>query len=407
MERWGLVLRRAENGNPHLTTGLGHSTARIATTGDTTGREIHSILEEQCMKRSILRRGDTQALKLVTEGGMVSGLITLDVQHGEMVAIKTKAVILATDGLESAWNGGSGGTGLWLAANAGISLSNMEFVSWNPLCMEMYGLELPFAILNDGASVRSASGSNIEFASEGGLTQASQTILAAGERCVLDARVLSRGAPVWYADTSERVSSRLGSVMDESVIPIVPQVSTTLGGIPCDMTGAVSELAGLFAAGDNACSGFHGADIAVGNRMLESLDGGSSAGAAAAEFASNADYSNTDAMDISLSESASKFANLLAGDDSGITRGQMANQLNTIMSEAMGITRTSTNLSSAVERLAQLASTPITLSDESSLMNTELVEVFRLEGMVTAATSAVTAAASRDESCGSHQRTDE
>ena len=407
LERWGLVLRRGKNGLPLLSSGPGQTQSRVATTGDTTGRELHSLLEEQCMKRTISRRGDMQSLSLVTESNEVTGLITLDVQRGEMVALKAKSLILATDGFESAWNGGSGGTGLWLASDAGVSLNNLEFVGWNPLSMQMHGLQLPFAILDDGAAVRSASGSDIEFSSEGGISEASQSLLNSGEQCVLDARVLTRGTPVWYGDTSERVSSRLGGQMSETVIPISPQVSTTIGGVPCDKTGKVSSHAGLFAAGDCACSGFHGADMAVGNRLLESLDGGANAGASAAEHAADSQFSDSDAIDSALTVAADRFGKLLAATDSGMTRGQVSTQLNSIMSDSMGVSREGTSLTGAAERLSQLAETQITLSDESPVMNTELVEVFRLEGMVRVSQNAVESAMGRVESCGSHQRSDE
>jgi succinate dehydrogenase/fumarate reductase flavoprotein subunit len=348
-----------------------------------------------------------QSLSLVTESNEVVGLITLDVQRGEMVALKAKSVILATDGLESAWNGGSGGTGLWLAANAGVSLNNLEFVGWNPLSMQMHGLQLPFAILDDGAAVRSVSGSDIEFSAEGGISEASQSLINSGEQCVLDARVLTRGTPVWYGDTSERVSSRLGGQMSETVIPISPQVSTTLGGIPCDNNGNVSSLTGLFAAGDCACSGFHGADMAVGNRLLDSLDGGNNAGTSAAEHVTESQFAGSDAIDAALSVAAARFGKLLATADSGMTRGQVSNQLNTIMSDSMGVSREGASLSGAAEQLSQLAETQITLSDDSPVMNTELVEVFRLEGMVKVSLNAVESAMARTESCGSHQRSDE
>jgi len=359
------------------------------------------------MKRGISRRGDMQSLSLVTESNAVTGLISLDVQRGEMVALKAKSVILATDGFESAWNGGSGGTGLWLASDAGVSLSNLEFVGWNPLSMEMHGLQLPFAILDDGAAVRSASGSDIEFSSEGGISEASQSLINSGEQCVLDARVLTRGTPVWYGDTSERVSSRLGGQMSETVIPISPQVSTTIGGVPCENSGTVSSHTGLFAAGDCSCSGLHGADMAVGNRLLDSLDGGCNAGASAADHAAESQFSDSDAIDSALSAAASRFGKLLATTESGMTRGQVANQLNSIMSDSMGVSRDGASLSSAAQRLSELVETQITLSDESPVMNTELVEVFRLQGMVKVALNAVESATARTESCGSHQRSDE
>ena len=111
--------------------------------------------------------------------------------------------------------------------------------------MSVHGLQFPFALLNDGATVRAASGENVEFPDDGGLFSASQSLVSTEQQCVLDARVLNRGTPTWYSDTSERVSSMLGGQLTETVVPISPRVSTTLGGIPCDTTGRVHDIIGL------------------------------------------------------------------------------------------------------------------------------------------------------------------
>ncbi len=402
LEQWGLNLRRAADGSPHLSTAPGHSTPRLASTGDTTGREVHTVLEEQCMKRNIPRRGDIQVLSLVTEGGAVTGLIGLDVQQGELFSMKAKSIILATDGMESLWNGGSGGSGLWLAQSAGVILANMEFAAWDVMSMEVHGLSLPYPILADGAAVRPASGGEVSLAAEGGMFKSMQAVLQSGERCVLDARVLDRGVAAWYGDTSERVHSRLSGDMNETVIPLGARVRTTLGGIPCSYDGKAVGLEGLFVAGDCACSGFHGADMLVGNRLLESLDGGEQAGRSAGRAAETVAFSTSNAILGALGAASRRFAAIRDDTDGGVTRGQAATRLNEMMTEAMGVERDASTLHSTANRLADLAGTPITLSDHNPLMNTELVEVFRLKGMLQVAQSAFAAAQARHEPCGSH-----
>lgn len=408
LERWGLVLRRDEQGHPLLQSAPGHSQPRLATTGDSTGREIHSILEEQCIKRVIPRRGDIQPLTLTLDGDSVSGIICLDVQRGELVAMQAKSIVLATDGYQAAWNGdGVGsGEGAWLASDAGVALSGTEMVAWYPLSVDSHGISLPLSILNDGASVRLASGENIDFASDAGLHAAS-VVLTSGEPCVLDARALDRGTEVWYADTAERVNSRLGAAMDEAVIPLAPRVTSTLGGVPCDGSGSVPSVSGLHAAGDCANSGFHGADLTGGDRLLEALDGGSCAGTSAAEHASTSSFGDGNSVDEALSESATRVAALLHGNGGGVTRGAAAQQLAEIMSESMGMSRDASSLAGAASQLENLCSAEMSLSDSSPIMNTELIEVVRLQGLIRLAAASVAAASERRESCGSHQRSDE
>ncbi len=114
LERWGLVLRRDGASLPLLQQLPGHSVSRVASTGDSTGRELHQLLEEQCIKRVISRRGDIQPLSLALDGDSVSGMVFLDVQRGELVAMQAKSVVLATDGYQAAWNGDGVGSGLAL-----------------------------------------------------------------------------------------------------------------------------------------------------------------------------------------------------------------------------------------------------------------------------------------------------
>nr|AIF06460.1 fumarate reductase (sdhA) [uncultured marine group II/III euryarchaeote KM3_192_C12] len=408
LERWGLVLRRDEQGLPLLLSAPGHSEPRLATTGDSTGREIHTILEEQCIKRAISRRGDIQPLTLALDGDSISGMVCLDVQRGELVAMQAKSIVLATDGFQAAWNGdGVGsGDGAWLALDAGVALRGSEMVAWNPLTMDSHGLSLPLSILNDGAAVRLASGGDVAFASDSGLHAASVAITS-GEPCVLDARALDRGTEVWYSDTAERVNSRLGAPMDEAVIPLAPRVSTTLGGVPCDGSGSVSSVSGLHAAGDCANSGYHGADLTGGDRLLEAVDGGSCAGLSAAEHASSATFADGDSVDEALSTSATLVAALLHGNGGDITRGAASQQLADIMSDSMGMSRSSDALAAAATQLESLSAAEMSLSDSNPIMNTELVEVVRLQGLIRLASASVNAAAERDNSCGSHQRSDE
>ena len=84
LERWGLNLRRNRNGAPHLGHLPGQTNARTASTGDSTLREVRTILEEQCMKRNIPRRGDVEILNIVLNENRASGLIALDIQSGEI-----------------------------------------------------------------------------------------------------------------------------------------------------------------------------------------------------------------------------------------------------------------------------------------------------------------------------------
>ena len=389
LERWGLVLRRDGASLPLLQQLPGHSEPRVASTGDSTGRELHQLLEEQCIKRGIPRRMDMQAVSLAMQEGSASGAVFFDVQEGELVSVQAKTVILASDGFQSAWNGdGVGdGTGAWLALGADVSLRDMEFSACNPLNVETVDLSLPLTLIDDGAKVRLASGGDVEFGADSGLHAASQQIISGGELCVLDARVLKRTSRKWYSDTAERVQSRCGLALDADVLPLAPRVELTIGGVPTDGTGKVTSggepVEDLFAAGGCCNSGFHGADIVAGNHLLDSLVGGAAAGAAAAEAAASVGFGSPDAVRVELSTAGEKVAHLLQGVDEGaLTRAAGAFQLASVMSDAMGIERDAASLETAAARISKIIAAGLQLSDSNPVMNTELVEVLRLEGLL-------------------------
>ena len=389
LERWGLVLRRDGASLPLLQQLPGHSEPRVASTGDSTGRELHQLLEEQCIKRGIPRRMDMQAVSLAMQEGSASGAVFFDVQEGELVSVQAKTVILASDGFQSAWNGdGVGdGTGAWLALGADVPLRDMEFSACNPLNVETVDLSLPLTLIDDGAKVRLASGGDVEFGVDSGLHAASQQIISGGELCVLDARVLKRTSRKWYSDTAERVQSRCGLALDADVLPLAPRVELTIGGVPTDGTGKVTSggepVEDLFAAGGCCNSGFHGADIVAGNHLLDSLVGGAAAGAAAAEAAASVGFGSPDAVRVELSTAGEKVAHLLQGVDEGaLTRAAGAFQLASVMSDAMGIERDVASLEAAAARISKIIAAGLQLSDSNPAMNTELVEVLRLEGLL-------------------------
>ena len=150
LERWGLVLRRDGASLPLLQQLPGHSEPRVASTGDSTGRELHQLLEEQCIKRRIPRRGDIEVLDLVLTDSGSRGLIALDIQSGEILAIQAKAIILASAGYEGAWNGGDigMGTAASLVLHSDLALADLEFASLHPLTVAEVDLQLPLDLLN-------------------------------------------------------------------------------------------------------------------------------------------------------------------------------------------------------------------------------------------------------------------
>ena len=422
LERWGLNLRRDRNGSPHLGQLPGQSNPRTASTGDSTLREVRTILEEQCIKRNIPRRGDIEILDIVhkdhdenrgesKDGFDVCGLIALDIQSGEVFAIQAKSVLLAGSGFQSAWNGDGIGMGsaAHLFLKLGHYLSDLEFTSYHPLTVANTDLKIPLDVLGSGGVVNGPDGQPLEI--DNGPDALARQILSAGGAS-LDLTTISRTDSPWFANVSNSLQSRCGIDCSQQLIPLIPSVSATIGGLPTDPTGNVcsfdwDQIPGLFAAGDAACTGLHGASINSGDHLLGAITSGSNAGTSAAHHASNSKHSGSGAISYMLTEAHHLQDSILAeAGAEGVNSGHVQAQLAASMKAHMGHERSASGLEKAQTIIEGLSEANIVISDNSPVMNTELVAMLRTQGLVHVARSAVRAAIERTESRGSHNRTD-
>ena len=417
LEQWGVNFRRNRSESPLLERGPGHSAPRIVSTGDSTSAEVQAALEEQCIKRSITRRGDWVPVALAHGAARVHGVIALDMVEGEMVPMHCAAVIIADCGFESAWSGNGGsGRGLSLALQAGCSLMDMEFISWNPLWIPDTELFLPLGLLANGASLKNSSGSDIAIDNETNPTEIARRIAADGPVALLDARTISADARPWFSGARRSLSQRTGLDSEEQMIPVSPSVERTLGGLAVDQHGRVlhgqvnSWYTGLYAAGGAASSGMHGASPPAGNIQLEDLIGGMESGAHAGSWSKEVAPGDVYSVSAAADDAASRFTLLLGAAGSSEVNGSdtIHDRLEAAMSAAMGFDRDQTALAECASTLDGLLAEigDAGLQDGSTVMNTEYTDLLALDGLLRLCRVSLRAAQSRRESRGSHQRSD-
>ena len=414
LERWGVIFRRDADGIPLVRKASGHTLPRLAGAGDSMVRGTQQVLEEQCMKHGVVRRGDQVPLELVHTGEQVHGVIALDMTTGSLNALQAKSVIIADGGYEGIWTGSNVGLGLDLAMKAGLAARDLEFVAWAPLAVSGTNVVLPIGLLADGATLHHSNGTPIDVDLTADTT-ALATAIGSNSDAVLDARNMGESS-VWWAQTFELVSQRLGINMKKQTVPIHPRVATTIGGIATDEHGrAVSGkwsrwFTGLYAAGDSACSGLHGAGLIAGNRLLDSMAGGAAAGEHAAGHAGKTSHTGRAALEIALGAAEADLDFDMAGAEEGPVQrtGPLFAKLGEIMQTSMGYSRDAQGLESALESLDALADSAgkLHLDDSGRLFNTNLLEALRLKAGIRLAKATVQSAMSRTESRGTHQRTD-
>ncbi len=381
LERWGLNLRRREGGLPHASPAPGHQVPRLTGCGDSTVREVTRILEEQAIKRGIQRNADYLPLSIVSDNNQVRGLVTLNIPTGEIETFQTKAIILATDGHQGLWSNPSegSGTGSVLALSAGLELRGMENTPRHPLTIRDSGIHIPIDVLGSGGRIRRENGDDI------GPEEALE-----GEPCVLDLRGMEPEAKAWFSQTSSRVRDRLGLDITRDVIPLSPGVAYTTGGAPCDHEGRVTFEeqktgdspanmwhTGLYAAGRSANTGMHGNSPLPGNIMLDDLVSGKAAGSHAASWVPNAKFGGADEIEQAVKEESERITAIREGE--GTTAGNFAAQLSSAMSTG------ASSKQSALTEIHKIKESGIRLTDNSKVMNTEMVEALRLQGLASVA----------------------
>ena len=413
LERWGVIFRRDSDGIPMVRRASGHSKPRLTGAGDAMTREIQQVLEEQCFRHGVVCRGDQLPLELVHTDQSIHGIIALDMSTGHLTPLQSKAIIIADGGFEGAWTGTPVGLGLDLAMKAGLAVRDLEFVAWAPLAVKETNVTIPLGMLADGATLHQASGIEIEVDQFSDTTTLANAI-ASHPDAVLDARNLGESS-VWWKQTTELLTTRLGINPDRQTIPIHPRISTTLGGIATDEHGrAISGkwsrwFTGLYAAGDAACSGLHGAGMVAGNRLLDALAGGGAAGEHAAKYASNSKFSGRAAIEIASGACEADLDFDLTSAEGPVQRtGPLFSKLVEVMNEGVSYTRNEDGLAASISSLTELQALAETvqIDDSNRLYNTNLLDVMRLKAAIRLGLATARSALDRTESRGTHCRTD-
>lgn len=413
LERWGVIFRRDADGIPLVQRSAGHELPRLAGAGDAMVRETQQVLEEQCMKHGVVRRGDQIPLHIVHTNQQVHGLIALDLTTGIVNALQAKSIIIADGGYDGIWNGRTIGLGLDLALRTGMPVRNLEFTSSSPLTVSGTNVVLPIGMLADGATLHHPNGNPLDIEE---FADVNKLASAVGENgIVLDARSMGDSS-VWWSQTSEIISTRLGINTAKQTIPISSQVTTTLGGITTDEHGrAISGkwsrwFTGLYAAGDAACSGVHGAGMVAGNRLLDAMASSAAAGMHAANYAAGVNFSGRTALETYLGVAEADLDFDMAGAEEGPVQraGPLFAKLTQIMNTHLGKERDGAGIDTAIGQLTELQSTAdkLHIDDNSRLFNSNLVEALRLKAGIRLAIATAQSAKSRTESRGTHQRSD-
>ena len=411
LEKAGVVFSRDAKGLPLTSKGIGHSSPRIIDAGDASVRDVQQVLEEQCMKNGVVRRGDQLPVMLVCTKQKVDGVITLDMVNGRFLAIQTKAIIIADGGFEGIFNGSGIGFGMDLALQSGLPLRDMEFIAKTPFGVTDTKLILSSNMLGYGAGLCDTSGNSL---SADNLVELCR-VVSESSGAVIDGREMGDNK-TWWQSAFSTVKSSTGADMNKYTVGLENRVNQTLGGIATDeygraVIGSWSRwFTGLYAAGDAACSGLNGAGVLPGNRLLDALTGGSSAGDHAAEWVAKQSFSNTENLLQSLESCEANFDAKFSDESSETVQrvGALESKLLSIATKYSTGSNSADELSSFIQELeqAEILAESIHLDQKSLIANTNYVALVRIHAGIRLLSCSIKSSLARNESRGVHQRSD-
>jgi L-aspartate oxidase len=299
---WGARFERDASGRPALGREAAHSLRRVLHAADATGREIGRTLWERVSALpSVETINHALVTELLVEEGRVVGVSFFD-QSGAHQELRAEATLLATGGAGQVFRETTNpavatGDGISLAYHAGANVADLEFVQFHPTALKSAGAPrflISEAVRGEGARLINDRGEPFMTRYHPGGDLAPRDVVARSivreeektggsvflTLAHLDADFIKRRFP-----TIAEVCGSIGLDLARDPIPVGPAAHYIMGGVETDAWGRTS-LRGLFAAGEVACTGVHGANRLASNSLLEGLVFGARAGVAMQQPAS-------------------------------------------------------------------------------------------------------------------------
>jgi L-aspartate oxidase len=287
----GVAFDKDEDGSLALGREAAHGRRRIAhVAGDSTGLAVTRALADAIVKAPHVERLQASLRALLVENGRVVGVLAE--QDGRSIAIAAGGVLLATGGIGQLYDRTTNpldarGDGLAIAARAGAELVDLEFVQFHPTAIDVDANPRPLAteaLRGEGATLIDGEGRRFMPAIDPAAELAPRDVVAraifAQDKAFLDAReAVGDRFPARFP-TVFKLCMAHGIDPRTTPIPVAPAAHYHMGGLATDTRGRTS-LPGLWAAGEVASSGMHGANRLASNSLLEALVAG---GVAAADM---------------------------------------------------------------------------------------------------------------------------
>lgn len=366
----GVRFNKREDGAWDLGREGGHSARRIFHAGDITGRKCELALMHTLAKaRGVEVREETVVIDLIMTSRIgikgpnrCVGAYLLNTVTGEIYAVKSANTILATGGCGKAYlytcnPDVATGDGIALAWRAGAEIANMEFIQFHPTCLyhpKAKRFLISEAVRGEGAVLVDKHGKPFMQRYDQRLSLAPRDIVAraidsemkrTGAECAfLDIRKKGRAFLTKRFPNIYRTCLEFGIDMAKDLIPVVPAAHYCCGGIKATTAG-VTNIPGLYAIGECACTGLHGANRLASNSLLEA--------AVCARLCARHLTAHPAKLEKGVKIPAWKTGRAVAPDEAVLV-SHMWDEIRRLMWDYVGIVRSNKRLERAKHRIATL-----------------------------------------------------
>ncbi len=426
LEHMGTVWSRLENGKIAQRPFGGAGFPRTCYAADRTGHNVLHTLYEHIVDHNIPVYEEFFVTSLVKNKGRCIGCTAMEIMTGRVHGFAAKAILMATGGFGRIFNKSTNalintGDGQALALRAGVSLKDMEFVQFHPTTLYGTNILISEASRGEGGILVNCNGERfMERYAPHSIDLAPRDVIA---RAIIQEIADGKAYDGGYIQLdlrhlgADRIMERLPGIrqiaMDfagvdpiKDPIPVQPGQHYSMGGIDVDINGATS-LSGLYAAGECACISVHGANRLGGNSLLETVVFGRLVANKIIEDIKSFPEPEFEPVQFAMHESNVKINEILEREK-GKNLFNIMDSMTQIMFDKFGIFRDAANMQkgfSEIKKMQEMLS-EVSIGNAERAVNQALVRFFELEGMLQLAEAVAIGAIAREESRGSHTRTE-